>query len=346
MWRLVLALGVLGACHKLFGLDQVGDPVPPDVRADAAPALLDKWASTTPLPVGRDYNHTHAAFIGDTLYMIGGYDVTGPGESAVVYRATSTDGELGPWTTTVPLPAARALGDVVTIGNRIYVVGGANFSVAQTSVYVNDASTGDLTSWTATTPLLVATKAHAATAANGYLYIVGGADALNVRQPAIYRAAIMTDGDLGPWQMETNPLPTPRANLAGLTANGYLYAIGGDADDSLFHATVSYAPLDPDSGAVGAWAMTTSLPSARRGIVAVTDSNYIYVIGGETSSTALSDVLHSRIGEDGTLGPWEANEPLLLPRMRHAGVLANGRLFVLGGATAPTSVERSSQLAR
>jgi hypothetical protein len=54
-------------------------------------------------------------------------------------------------------------------------------------------------------------------------------------------------------------------------------------------------------------------------------------------------VLYSKILDDGTLGPWEVTASLLVPRYRHAGVLANGKLFVLGGAEAATSVEQSTQ---
>lgn len=184
-------------------------------------------------------------------------------------------------------------------------------------------------------------KAHAAAAANGYIYAFGGGDMVNVRQTSVFYAPIRADGSLGLWQA-TEPLPAPRANVGGVAARGYLYAIGGDESESEARATVFYAPLDPVDGHVGPWTATTPLPAARASHVAVTDSSTIYVIGGWTT-LATSEVLYSRIGDDGQLGAWDSTEPLLSPRHRHSAVLANGQLFVLGGAEAPTSVEHAAQ---
>jgi hypothetical protein len=244
--------------------------------------------------------------------------------------------------TTTPLPAPRALGDVVTLGNRIYVVGGANGGGAQTTVYLGEANaTGDIPMWAATTDLPDARKANSAVTANNYLYTVGGADAAGVRQPSVFYAPVRGDGSLGSWQV-TTPLPAPRANLGCVAARGFLYAIGGDDLTPAAVATAFFAPLDPSTGVVGAWTATTPLPIARWALAAVTDGSYIYVIGG-LGTSATTEVRYSRIEADGALGPWESSEPLLMARFRHSAALANGHLFVLGGALTPTRVEHSSQ---
>lgn len=341
-----LALVVLCSCEKLFSLDVVEPPPPSDATdaqpADAAEPALAKWTVSRSLASGRDYNHPHAAFVGDTLYLIGGYDVGLLAESDVVYRATSNDGELGEWTTTTALPAPRALGDIVTIDARIYVVGGANGGGAQPSVYVGEPdAAGAIPSWAALPDLPEARKAHAAVASSGYLYAVGGADGANARQATVFYAPIRTDGTLGSWQV-TMPLPGPRANHGSVAARGFMYAIGGDESDTTTLSTVFVAEVDPNTGQLGSWATTTPLPVARKALVALTDGTYIYVIGG-LGASATTEVRYSRIGDDGTLGTWETSEPLLMPRYRHAGALANGHLFVLGGALAATSVEHSSQ---
>lgn len=221
------ALVVLCGCSELFGLDEVRIPPPdaaPDSAPDAAPPMLTNWAAATDLPAERDYNHRHAALVHDTLFMIGGYD---GGEIATVLRAPLVDGTLGAWTTTASLPAPRALGDVVTIASRIYVVGGANFSGAQTSVYFSEPdSGGSIASWAATTELPVPRKAHGSAHANGFLYLVGGADENNMRMATVYFAAVDPSGTLGPWQTSA-ALPAPRANHGTVAARGFLYAIGG-----------------------------------------------------------------------------------------------------------------------
>jgi N-acetylneuraminic acid mutarotase len=344
MSRWLSLVALLGGCDKLFSLDELDHvtPVSDAFEPDANDPMLDKWRATTSLPVGRDYNHSHAALVDDTLFMVGGFDTVVGLETDVVYRATVTDGEVGAWSTTTSLPQGRAFGDVVTIGQRLYLVGGAYYSGAQTSVYVADVTSGMIDSWSATTALPVPSKAQGAVAVNGYLYSIGGGDATNDRHAEVYVAPVLSSGSLGSWQA-TTALPAPRANLSVVSARGFIYAIGGDDEQVELTTTVYVAMPDADTGDVGSWLTTTPLPTPRRGFVALTDGRHIYVIGGETSGGAIGEVLYSEIAGDGTIGPWQPTEPLLLPRYRHAGVLANGNLFVLGGATTTTSVEHSSQ---
>lgn len=342
-----LALVLLSGCDKLFSLEAVDDPLRDAdaidaVSPDAAEPQLGKWTMTTSLPADRDYNHPHSAAIGDTVYLIGGFDVATGTETAVVYRATATGPSLGPWTTTAPLPAPRALGDVVTVGSRIYVVGGANLSGAQSTVYVAEPDgTGSIPSWSAATPLPEPRKAHAIASVANHIYVVGGADTANVRQTTVFHALVQQTGGLGAWQ-ETAPLPAIRANLGVVAVGNSLYAIGGDDDAGTPYDTVYVAAIDPATGELAPWTATTSLPAPRKAYVALSDGSHIYVIGGAGQS-ATSEVSYSEVAADGALGPWAPTEPLLFPRYRHSGVIANGNLFVLGGALAASSVEVATQ---
>jgi N-acetylneuraminic acid mutarotase len=332
--RWLVSLVALVGCDRVFGLERI-DAAPPD----ATVPVLGNWQQVASLPAGRDYNHGHAAFVGETLYQLGGFDA---GESPIVYRARVTADAVSEWTETTPLPLPRALGDVVTVEGRIYVVGGANGAGAQSTVYsAEPAADGSITTWASLATLPAPRKAHAAASTNGYLYAFGGADSANTRLDSVFFTRIGSSGDLETWQTGTS-LPAPRANAGGVAARGFLYAIGGDESEGANRATVFFAPVDAIDGRVGAWATTTELPFARRSLVALTDGAHIYVIGG-VDTNAIGDVLYSKILDDGTLGPWEVTASLLVPRYRHAGVLANGKLFVLGGAEAATSVEQSTQ---
>jgi hypothetical protein len=317
----------------------------PDDLIDAAPTdpALMSWATTSSLPGVRDYNFTHMPFVRDTLYFIGGY---GTAEVAsVFYARPDASGQLSAWATTSPLPAPRALGDIVTFEDRIYAVGGADASVARTQVYIGTPNaTGDVLGWATTASLPVPIKAHAAATANRFVYALGGGDATNTRQNAVYVAPILGDGTLGAWQ-PTTPLPAPRANLSAVTANGYLYALGGDDNASAPYNDVWFAPLDPDKGSVGPWTATTMLPAPLRSLVAVADNEYVYVLGGSMATTETGQVLHSRFNADGTLGPWEFNLALPGPRARHAGALVGNRIYIAAGSASPRSVVFGTRVA-
>jgi N-acetylneuraminic acid mutarotase len=343
MRRWFVCLVVLCGCHELFSLDEVGPPPlvdgPPDAVPDAPPPVLGKWEQATGLPAGRDYNYRHAAFVNDTLFIIGGFDA---GETTSVLRAPVVNGTLGTWTATASLPAPRAVGDVVTIGSRIYAIGGANGGAAQISVYVGESDAGgSIASWSAAPELPAPRKAHGSAVANGHIYVVGGGDDLNKRVATVYFAAVDATGKVAPWQT-TVPLPAPRANHATVAARGFLYAIGGDDADPTNFTNVYYTALDPVTGQATQWNETTPLPIARKDAVAVTDGLHIYIIGG-VGTAMTSEVRYTTVAEDGTLSPWDITEPILMPRFRHAAVLGNGQLFVLGGAGAETSVEHAWQ---
>ena len=78
----------------------------------------------------------------------------------------------------------------------------------------------------------------------GYIYAVGG-DSTGVRLASVEKAAINTDGTLGPWSF-TSTLNAKRSVPGVVANNGYLYAIGGW--DGTHYSSVEYAQITvPDT---------------------------------------------------------------------------------------------------
>lgn len=319
---------------------QAGEPdadVPPD-------PMLHGWTTTQPLPRPRDYNFPQAVFANGSILLVGGYDSIDATEVATVYRSEqSTDGMLEPWSETEPLPMARALGGVAVADDVLYVVGGAEFGVARTSVYYAAvADNGNITGWTMTSILPTPRKGQVTVAAEGTVYAIGGADENDQRVATVLFARIRESGALDAWQ-EGFPLPEPRARAAGVEIGGNIYVIGGDDDTFTSRTTVYRAPIDPDDGSLGDWTTTTPLPEAVAAGSAVVDAGHIYLLGGEIA-VPVEQVLHARVEEDGELDIWEENVALPDPRRRHAAVVGGDYVYVLGGSggaadvfVAPTS---------
>lgn len=117
---------------------------------------------------------------------------------------------------------------------------------------------------------------------------------------------------LGPWV------------LVGACACGGLGGRGDRPESDLGQVT---RPLG-----VGAWSFTTSFPTPRFNHATVASVDHLYVIGGILkNNTFLSDVQVAPINPDGTVGTWTSTTPLPQGRFRHAAVLSNGYVYVIGG---------------
>ena len=140
----------------------------------------------------------------------------------------------------------------------------------------------------------------------------------------------LTTGALSSWTTSTNSLPQALSGNASITANGYVYVIGGYSSSTEL-STVYYAKLNPD-GSNGAWSTDTNpLPQPLGSSASATANGYVYVIGGYSSSTQAT-VYYAKLNVDGSTGVWQANTNAI-PSVRKsaASVIANGYIYVVGG---------------
>jgi len=179
-------------------------------------------------------------------------------------------------------------------------------------------------------------------------------------------------GELQPWKLNNTPIgattSTDTTNrvighegAATMTANGYLYVIGGYDGTNVLNS-VMYAKFNAD-GSLGNWfcqgtaAATScgtswtaasgqqnsanSLPAGRR-LLAVTQANgYVYAIGGFDGAASDSTVYYAKLNGDGSTGVWLTNTYNIgqavagtaQPRVAPSVLVVNGYMYVLGGCS-------------
>jgi len=139
-------------------------------------------------------------------------------------------------------------------------------------------------------------------------------------------------GEVTAWSTNADALPNVRANHSSVVANGYVYVIGGF--DNTFNpvSTVYYAKLNAD-GSVGTWnTAANALPAVRDFHSSVVANGYVYVIGGQNTTTTVSTVYYAKLNADGSVGTWNtAANALPNPRDSQTSVVANGYVYVIGG---------------
>ncbi len=292
---------------------------------------LGAWTATTSLPTAT-YGLTAEAYDG-YLYEIGGstkphatvIDVT-----TVEYAPISSNGTLGAWTATTSLPTTTTIATSAVYNGYIYEIGGYNGSSRVTTVeYAAISTNGTLGSWTATTSLPAATDYSTSEIFNGYLYEIGGYTTADTN--TVDYALLNLNGALGSWNT-TTVLPTATSVLTSVIYDGFLYEIGGYTSANV--VTVEYSYIDNGgSGAFGTLSTTTALPTATEYATSIAYNGYIYEIGGETSSGAVTTVNFAPISSNGTVGAWSTTTALPTATYGATSVAYNGYVYEIGGYT-------------
>jgi N-acetylneuraminic acid mutarotase len=312
----------------------------------ASPALADTTAWTTSgnnLPTGAFYASTATA--NGYMYQIGGQDNGILAKSDVYYAHAAADGSISSWSTGNSLPAARYGAAAVVANGYIYVMGGfdpiTGFSVS-TIYYAQLNSDGSVGSWsTASNPMTKALSYETASVVNGELYVMGGqtssSSGVNLSS-SVYYAPLNTDGSVGSWTTSNNSLPQNSRLASAVTANGYLYYMGGDhlvdpVNGFVTLSTVYYAPVNVD-GSVGTWSTSSnSLPAALYGAASVVVGGNVYELGGISNYLFQSTDYYASLNTDGSVGTWStSSNPLPAARANVGAVTVNGYIYVVGGS--------------
>jgi hypothetical protein len=136
------------------------------------------------------------------------------------------------------------------------------------------------------------------------------------------------------WQF-TQPMMFARRALAAVSANGYLYALGGVDETGEYVKQVEFAEILPD-GTLAPWRQTTALNQGRFYLAAVATESHIYVLGGGTgplgdNNRPVATVEKAAILPDGSLGPWEYAAQMTTPRRGLKAAIVNNRAYAIGG---------------
>lgn len=258
----------------------------------ATDGSIGTWAAGGSLPAVRAWGSLQVA--GGSLYYIGGQDSTATNEQATVYYTTSISAGNPTWngaTASNGLPGARTKFSATVWNNRLYVVGGLNASAAvSNTVYVSPQLSfgGDITSaWTTSTAFNVARTGAAVTAYANNLYLFGGNDGTNYLSDVQY-TQINSDGTVDAWSF-TKSLPGPLSDSVAVSANGYIYLVGGRSAAATCTPKAIVAPVSANttiaSGnnptGVGEWYETNVIYSGDRyGAAVAYDKGKIYTMGG------------------------------------------------------------------
>ena len=155
------------------------------------------------------------------------------------------------------------------------------------------------------------------------------------------------------WQTGTNTGFNARETQATVTANGYIYVIGGKNSSNVSVNDVQYAKI-LSNGNVSSWSTATgTLGGVRDHPSAAYYNGYIYVTGGSTNETdanAQDTVYYGKVGNDGNITAWNTGTAINVSgsqkRWGHTTLAYNGYLYVIGGKNTAGTAQQTVYYAK
>src|SRR5918995_1176670 len=137
-------------------------------------------------------------------------------------------------------------------------------------------------------------------------------------------------------------LPEPRADASVAYVAGSIYVVGGR--DAAGAPTTTVFMLSPDSqtGALGEWSAVDdlALPEARSESAAAITPDGLLLVGGRNADGPVATTLKTKLDDQGALGAWSQEQPLLTAQAGATAVLIGDYLWVYGGSDANGPVNR------
>ena len=189
---------------------------------------------------------------------------------------------------------------------------------------------------TATGAIFSARDGHAVVVFNNKLWVIGGwDDAASTGGTGTRVNDVWSSPDGVSWTQQ-NPtggnIFSPRWGHAAVVYAGKLWVIGGDVATGTPSDTLANDVWYTTDGTTWVNASANAAFSAREGHSVAVQNNAMWLIGGDNGGAGLADVWTSA---DGVTWTQQSAVGTSFPgRTRHATATLNGRLYVLGGASA------------
>ena len=155
---------------------------------------------------------------------------------------------------------------MVSLGGKIYVIGGAGKDAAKVLIYDPKTDT-----WKTGQSMSTPRRALAVASDGKSIFVVGG-----IKSDGTVSGALdMFEPSTGTWTSMA-PMPSPRGALTAGIVAGQLHVVGG----ATWKPLKTYASHDVFSLSSRAWSKESALPSARQGMASSVAAGRLWVFGG------------------------------------------------------------------
>lgn len=238
--------------------------------------------------------------------------------------------ENSTWTLGEEMPTNRTEITASVIGDKIYVIGGADYNSdgAVNIVEIYDPNTDQ---WTNGAPLPYPLDHAPSVAHNGKIYVIGGflEDKVPTNKLWIY------DSTSDTWT-EGAPLSASRAALVAEIINGTIYAIGGV--NATHHPVTTNEAYNIENNS---WSFREPLSKPKHHAASAVIGDSMYVLGGRLLGNGEPSEINESLTNmddnsryDPQSDTWVELEPMPIRRSGFAAESFDGKIYVFGGQMA------------
>lgn len=268
-----------------FDIDQNEETIPLDHLSVFDPEA-DTWDTTgARIPVSRQMYGQMNTVQDGKLYLIGGLEwewVSGELQAITHARVDVYDPQSDAWELKANLPIPLGGNGVCTDSVKLYVTGGITTENTQSSSFYSYDPVTD--SWEELTEMPNARTFHVSVALGGKIYVISGNSGGGPENRT--KNCIVYDPDSAQWYTIA-PLPNAVVFAAGCVVDGEIYVFGGLGDNGISGDAYKYIPEEDT------WIIIEEMVPPRRDIAAVPVGRTIYLIGGRTTGTEVSDLVQT-----------------------------------------------------
>jgi N-acetylneuraminic acid mutarotase len=297
-----------------------------------------KWTQGPAIPEGA--NEVIGAAVNGQILVYGGQDT----KSAAMGIFWKLDPASGQWTKlpSNPVPVHHAA--AVSIGSRMYVVGGFRLPdggkggwYPENKLWMFDL---DKQTWTRLPDMPTPRGALAATVADGKIYAIGGAripdgakiEALSGGGPVELLGTVeVFDTRTNTWST-LRSMPTPRNHMDASHVDGRIYVIGGRVGSCFSGGWSTNVFMNEAYDiATDTWATRAPMPTARSGAGSAIVDGRISVLGGEGWLDDFGGVFRTHEVYDPKSNTWSRAARMMTPRHGFAIAAVGRRIYAVSG---------------
>ena len=329
----------LAAFGKLYVLGGFGKyTTQASARSDVYDPATDSWKRLPDAP--KVVTHSPAVLVGDTIWLIGGFEGKHPGPS-IKYVLKYDIGDNA-WSRGPDLPSARGAGGAAAVGAKIYFYGGS-VRAAGSDTYSDQKTTWVLDTanqsagWKQKADFPAPRNHMSGAAVNGVVYAFGGQNAGNEGQGNQKRVD-RYDPAANTWSRMAD-MPTARGHITSSTfaVAGKVIVGGGTQNGNVPSKEV--AVYDPSANK---WTVTTPLPSGRKNpVMGATGGKLVSATGYNGTGTRTVWVSTTIPDLDGDPEPPPPPPPD--PDPEAGGYLQQGGVVTIEAENHSQAVARSSK---
>jgi N-acetylneuraminic acid mutarotase len=297
----LLGAAANGKLYVFCGLAPGWKPIGMVYEYDPA---TDKWAQKKAMPL---LSH-HVAFTEHRgkIYAFGGFTLpaSGPPAWTPIDNAWEYDPAADSWKALAPMPTKRGSPVAVTVGDRMYVIGGATTPpgsketavhpqrphVSVSTVEEYDPATN---TWRQRASMPTPRNHATAGVVNGKVYVIGGrvgaafisAGSSNVDVVEEYDPATDT------WGSARAKMPSARSAMASGVHGGRIYVTGGEGQNAQMMYT--FRALEAYDPAANRWSALASMPVSRHGLAGAVIGNRLHMVSGDVQSAGTGVHVHT-----------------------------------------------------